>query len=139
MSSTAITDPSAAKAKLEEARKMVTECDKEMQMLKRKIRELGTDGGDPNSLELVVLNVRIHSFCVLRLLRPKMYRYSHSMLLYYNRLRDYRKEQSQAFHYSCHPPLRNNSFPKSLIPSTKQQRVRWPSFRESKRPMLPSP
>mmetsp|Transcript_20164 Transcript_20164/g.33433 ORF Transcript_20164/g.33433 Transcript_20164/m.33433 type:complete len:288 (-) Transcript_20164:209-1072(-) len=47
-----------AKAKLEEARKNVTECDKEMQMLKRKIRELGTDtGGDPNSLELVVLKV----------------------------------------------------------------------------------
>lgn len=52
-------DTSAAgvKAKLEEARKNVTECDKDMQMLKRKIRDLGTDGGDPNSLELVVLKV----------------------------------------------------------------------------------
>jgi chromosome condensin MukBEF ATPase and DNA-binding subunit MukB len=66
-------DPSEAKAKLEEARKMVTECDKEMQNLKRKIRELGTDGGDPNSLELVVLKVSNHlvvSLCRMRRSAP---------------------------------------------------------------------
>lgn len=51
------TSADGVKAKLEEARKNVTECDKDMQMLKRKIRDLGTDGGDPNSLELVVLKV----------------------------------------------------------------------------------
>jgi hypothetical protein len=56
-----------AKAQMDEARKNVQECEKEMQMLKSKIRELGTDGGDPNSLELVVLKVseRIHeNLCI---------------------------------------------------------------------------
>jgi hypothetical protein len=39
--------PAEAKAKVDEARKNVQECELEMQMLKTKIRELGTDGGDP--------------------------------------------------------------------------------------------
>jgi hypothetical protein len=49
--------PAEAKAKVDEARKNVQECELEMQMLKTKIRELGTDGGDPNTLELAVLKV----------------------------------------------------------------------------------
>jgi archaellum component FlaC len=49
--------PAEAKAKVDEARKNVQECEMEMQMLKTKIRELGTDGGDPNSLELAVSKV----------------------------------------------------------------------------------
>jgi hypothetical protein len=49
--------PAEAKAKVDQARKNVQECEMEMQMLKSKIRDLGTDGGDPNSLELAVLKV----------------------------------------------------------------------------------
>lgn len=46
-----------ARAKVDLAKKNVQECEMEMQMLKTKIRGLGTDGGDPNSLELAVLKV----------------------------------------------------------------------------------
>jgi hypothetical protein len=49
--------PAEAKAKVDQARKYVEICEAEMQMLKAKIRDLGTDGGDPNSLELAVLKV----------------------------------------------------------------------------------
>ena len=47
-----------ARAKVDLAKKNVQECEMEMQILKTKIRGLGTDGGDPNSLELAVLKVR---------------------------------------------------------------------------------
>ena len=46
-----------AKARLDEARTAVVASEQEMQKLKRKIRELGEDDKDPNSLELVVLKV----------------------------------------------------------------------------------
>mmetsp|Transcript_8229 Transcript_8229/g.11954 ORF Transcript_8229/g.11954 Transcript_8229/m.11954 type:complete len:286 (-) Transcript_8229:1760-2617(-) len=54
MSSSEITE---AKARLDKARTAVVQSEQEMQMLKRKIRELGEDDKDPNSLELVVLKV----------------------------------------------------------------------------------
>lgn len=54
MSSSDITE---AKARLDEARTAVVASEQEMQMLKRKIRELGEDDKDSNSLELVVLKV----------------------------------------------------------------------------------
>jgi hypothetical protein len=50
-------NPAEARAKVDLAKKNVQDCEMEMQILKTKIRGLGTDGGDPNSLELAVLKV----------------------------------------------------------------------------------
>jgi hypothetical protein len=47
-----------AQTELEEARKVVVECEKEIQDIKKRIRELGEEDGDPNSIEVVVLKVR---------------------------------------------------------------------------------
>jgi hypothetical protein len=44
-------------AKIDEAKVKVQECEIEMQRLKSKIRALGTEGGDPNSLEFSVIKV----------------------------------------------------------------------------------